>query len=118
MAMVFFDSTCISTLLMNKVVEQTFTRFFRYSNLLFKGTLEEEMDTLKTEIESWSRFGYSLREENRILFHQMLDKCRKSKYFKCVNAKGENYSAESLFLILILEQQKMINDLLERALAK
>ena len=75
---------------------------------------EEEMDILKREIELWARFGYALREDNRILFHQMLDKCRKSEYFECVNAKGDNYSAESLFLILILEQQKMINELLER----
>jgi hypothetical protein len=29
-----------------------------------------------------------------------------------MNNKGENFSAESLFLILILEQQKMINELI------
>jgi hypothetical protein len=75
---------------------------------------EQETDTLKTEVESWARFGYALREDNRILFHQMLDKCQKSEYLECVNAKGENFSAESLFLILIFEQQKMINELLER----
>lgn len=74
---------------------------------------EEEMDTLESEIKSWSRFGYALREENRILFHEMLDKCRKSEYFECVNAKGENFSAESLFLILIFEQQKMIIELIK-----
>ena len=69
---------------------------------------------LETEIESWARFGYALREENRILFHQMLDKCRKTEYSECVNTKGENFTAESLFLILILEQQKMIRELLGR----
>ena len=75
--------------------------------------MEEEMDILKTEIESWARFGYALREDNRILFHQMLDKCRKSEYFECVNAKGKNFCAESLFLILIFEQQKMISKLVK-----
>jgi hypothetical protein len=43
----------------------------------------------------------------------MLDKCRKSEYFDGVNAKGEGFTAESLFLILILEQQKMINELIK-----
>jgi hypothetical protein len=73
--------------------------------------MEEKNNTLETEIQSWDRFEYALREENRTLFHQMLDKCRKSEYFECVNAKGENYSAESLFLLLVLEQQKMIDKL-------
>ena len=72
------------------------------------------MDTLETEIESWDRFGYALREDNRVLFRHMLDKCRKSEYFECVDAKGEGFTAESLILILIFEQQKMINKLLER----
>jgi hypothetical protein len=42
----------------------------------------------------------------------MLDKCRKNEYLDCVKSKGENFSAESLFLILILEQQKMIKELI------
>lgn len=66
--------------------------------------MEEEIDILETEIESWARFEYALREDNRILFHQMLDKYQKSEYFECVNAKDENFTAESLFLILINEQ--------------
>jgi hypothetical protein len=74
----------------------------------------EKNNTLETEIQSWDRFEYALREENRILFQEMLDKCRKSEYFECVNAKGQNHSAELLFLILILEQQKMINELIAK----
>jgi hypothetical protein len=81
-------------------------------------SIMEEIDILETEIRSWARFGYALREDNRILFHQMLDKCRKSEYFECVDAKGEGFTAESLFLILVLEQQKMINKLLERLVDK
>ena len=69
-------------------------------------------DILTKEIESWGRFEYALREENRLLFHKMLNRCRKSEYVSCVSAKGENFSAEALFLILILEQQKMINELI------
>jgi hypothetical protein len=66
------------------------------------------------EIESWGRFEYALREENRLLFHKMLNRCKKSEYVSCVKAKGENFSAEALFLILILEQQKMINELIAK----
>jgi hypothetical protein len=42
----------------------------------------------------------------------MLSKCKKRKYASCVNPNGENFSTEALFLILILEQQKMINELI------
>jgi hypothetical protein len=64
------------------------------------------------EIESWGRFGYALREENRLLFRKMLNRCRKSEYVSCVKAKGEIFAAEALFLLLILEQQKMIDKLI------
>jgi hypothetical protein len=76
--------------------------------------MEEKKYILETEIQSWDRFEYALREENRILFHEMLDKCRRSEYSHCVNTKGENFAAESLFLILIFEQQKMIHDLIDK----
>ena len=76
--------------------------------------MSSNKDILTKEIESWGRFEYALREENRVLFHEMLNRCRKSEYVLCVKAKGENFSAEALFLILILEQQKMINELIAK----
>jgi hypothetical protein len=42
----------------------------------------------------------------------MLNRCRKSEYVSCVSAKGENFSAEAFIFLLILEQQKMINELI------
>ena len=71
-------------------------------------------DIITEEIESWGRFEYALREENRVLFHEMLNRCRKSVYVSCVQAKGENFFTEALFLILILEQQKVINELIAK----
>ncbi|MFZ0511762.1 MAG: hypothetical protein WAM14_09170 [Candidatus Nitrosopolaris sp.] len=71
-------------------------------------------DILAEEIESWKGYEYALREENRILFHKMLSECSKREYAGCVNAKGENSLAEALFLILIYEQQKMINELITK----
>jgi hypothetical protein len=71
-------------------------------------------DILTKEIESWNGFEYALRRENGLLFHKMLGECKKLGYSECASAKGENSSAESLFLILILQQQKMINELIAK----
>ncbi|HET7148253.1 MAG TPA: hypothetical protein VFI73_07120 [Candidatus Nitrosopolaris sp.] len=76
--------------------------------------MSSDKDILTKEIESWGLYEYALREENRRLFHKMLSRCRKSKYVSCVKVKGENFSAEALFLLLILEQQKMINELIAK----
>jgi hypothetical protein len=42
----------------------------------------------------------------------MLSEFKKKEYINCANAKGENFSAEALFLILIFEQQKVISKLI------
>ena len=72
-------------------------------------------ELLTKEIENWRLFARALREENRLLFNQMLSECKKRKeFFDCVNSKGKSLAAEGLFLILILEQQKMINELIAK----
>ena len=78
-------------------------------------TEKNKEDFLIKEIESWKGFEYALREENRILFHEMLNECRKSG--DAAIAKGDNCSTESLFMALILQQQKMINQLIATALS-
>ena len=42
----------------------------------------------------------------------ILDK--EGEYADCTSARGENFSTEVLFMILIYEQQKMINELIAR----
>ena len=69
-------------------------------------------------------FKYALREENAILFDQMLKKCLEEdkgrggeggvQFAKAVNSKGENFTAESLFMVLISQQQRMINHLIQK----
>jgi hypothetical protein len=76
--------------------------------------MSADKDVLTNEIESWGDFGYALRKENRILFEEMLDKCKKKDYVDCAANKGENFSTEALFLVLIFEQQKMINELIRK----
>jgi hypothetical protein len=78
---------------------------------------EENKDILQKEIDSWNEhFGYALREENRILFNQMLSECLtdEEQYRNAVNSKGENYTTESLFMALIFQQQKMISQLIAK----
>jgi hypothetical protein len=82
-----------------------------------EGEEEENKDILDKEIESWNEhFGYALREENRILFNKMLSECLtgEEQYRNAVNSKGENYTAESLFMALIFQQQKMIKNLIDK----
>ena len=75
---------------------------------------------LHKEIRSWDDFKYALREENAILFDQMLKKCLEKdeeegiQFAKAVNSKGENFTAESLFMVLISQQQRMINHLIQK----
>ena len=73
-----------------------------------------DKDILTKEIESWEGFAYALRKENRTLFEEMLDRCKKTEYVDCAAAKGESFSTEALVLVLIFEQQKMINELIRK----
>jgi len=72
----------------------------------------ESEGILDKEIEAWKGFEYALREENKTLFNKMLS--NKEEYADCINSRGENFSTEALFMILIYEQQKMINELIAR----
>ena len=77
-------------------------------------TNEKEKENILTkEIESWSKFEYALREDDRLLFNKMLNECKKEEYAKAFDAKGEYNSAESLFMSLIFQQQKMISQLID-----
>jgi hypothetical protein len=59
-------------------------------------------DILTTEIKSWKDFRYALREEDACLFNEMLSECGHNKdYIRTASCKGEGYSAESLFMLLV-----------------
>lgn len=81
--------------------------------------VDDKEDLLTKEIQSWDSFKYTLREENATLFGQMLKECQEEddkegevvQFANAVNAKGESFAAESLFMALILLQQRMINRL-------
>jgi len=79
---------------------------------------EEQMNVLTREIESWKGFEYALKEENGVLFNEMLSDCIENEdYIRAASSRDEYLSAESLFMVLILQQQKMIDELIAKVSA-
>jgi hypothetical protein len=73
---------------------------------------EKDNDLVTKEVEAWKGFEYALRKPNSSLFKQMLNECLENEEY--VEAfKRAPYSAESLFMALIFQQQKMISKLIE-----
>jgi hypothetical protein len=74
-------------------------------------------DTLSREIKPWTHFEYALRVENRLLFSKMLSEYIENEHYAKA-ASSEYFSAESLFTVLILQQQNMINELIAKVTPK
>jgi hypothetical protein len=75
---------------------------------------ERDNDLVKKEIETWKGFEYALRKPNSSLFNQMLNECLENEeYLEAFKSRGSQFSAESLFMALIYQQQKMIRGLIE-----
>jgi hypothetical protein len=75
--------------------------------------IDDENQVTK-EVESWKGFEYALRNPNDSLFNQMLKGCLENEeYSEAFKSKGPQFSAESLFMALIFQQQKMISGLIE-----
>ncbi|HKI09006.1 MAG TPA: hypothetical protein VKA09_11465 [Nitrososphaeraceae archaeon] len=71
-------------------------------------SLFPEENIVTKETESWRVFANSLKsEEDKKLLFEMLNKCQ--KYALAINAKGKPFPTESLIMVLLLEQHKMIN---------
>ena len=77
-------------------------------------TDKDSENLLAKEVEAWKGFEYALRRPNSSLFNQMLKECLDNEeYAEAFKTKGPHFSAESLFMALIFQQQKMINKLIE-----
>jgi hypothetical protein len=61
---------------------------------------------LKQELDKWKNFSFILRKQNRKLFEKMLQSSY--KYSDAINAKGKEFSTESLLISLIFDQHKML----------
>ena len=76
-------------------------------------------DILTKEIQSWKGFEYALRQQNATLFNKMLTECLENEeYAAAFKTKGPQDSAESLFMVLIFQQQKLISKLIKEISAK
>jgi hypothetical protein len=76
---------------------------------------EEDENILAKEVKSWKEFEYALRKPNATLFNKMLIECLESEeYASAFKTKGPQYSTESLFMALILQQQKIISELINK----
>ena len=77
--------------------------------------MHSDDDILTNEIQSWKGFGYALHQPNTILFNRMLTECLENEENAAAfKTKGPQNSAESLFMVLIFQQQKMISKLIEK----
>jgi hypothetical protein len=60
---------------------------------------------LERELENWESFASKLRDTDRDLFNQILKSTYKYSS-TIIEAKGENYSTQSLLMSLLLDQNK------------
>jgi hypothetical protein len=75
----------------------------------------DKNNILTKVIDSWSNFEYALREENRLLFNKMLSEYKENEdLVRAVNSKDEFFSAVSLYMTLIFQQQNTINELISK----
>jgi hypothetical protein len=79
----------------------------------------KDNDIVAKEIDSWKGFEYALRQPNATLFNKMLTECLENEeYAAAFKTKGPQDSAESLFMVLIFQQQKLISKLIKEISAK
>jgi hypothetical protein len=89
-----------------KILKEKNKSFYSCTNLNDENNNGNNNTILKREIEKWNNFSSVLRKRNRELFKEMLQSSY--KYSSAINAKGEEYSTESLIMSLLLEQYKMM----------
>jgi hypothetical protein len=61
--------------------------------------MSADKDILTKGIESWAGFAYTLRKENRVLFEEMLGRCKKTENLDCAAAMGESFSTSRRYVM-------------------
>ncbi|HEU4444520.1 MAG TPA: hypothetical protein VFR94_07600 [Nitrososphaeraceae archaeon] len=83
-----------------------------------EGQKKEDNDNdniLTKEVVSWKGFEYALRQPNASLFNKMLSEYLENKEsVPAFKSRESQRSAESLFIALIFQQQKMISKLIQQ----
>ena len=89
-----------------KILKEHSSNFNNYSNNNNDNINNYNSTILIQELDKWNNYSSILRKPNRDLFNQMLQSSY--KYSDAIDAKGENYTTESLLMTLIFEQYKII----------
>jgi len=56
-----------------------------------------------------------MRKENRLLFNKRLSECKENEdLVRASDSKDEFFSTESLFMVLILQHQRTVNELIAK----
>lgn len=81
-----------------------------------KNKEDNDNDNILTkEVVSWKGFEYALRQPNASLFNKMLSEYLENKEsVPAFKSRESQRSAESLFIALIFQQQKMISKLIQQ----
>jgi hypothetical protein len=82
-----------------------------------KNKEDNDNDNILTkEVVSWKGFEYALRQPNASLFNKMLSEYleKKEEYVPAFKSRESQRLAESLFIALIFQQQKMISKLIQQ----
>ena len=77
---------------------------------------DDNDNIITKEVVSWKGFEYALRQPNASLFNKMLSEYleNKEEYVSAFKSRESQHSAESLFIALIFQQQKMISKLIQQ----
>jgi hypothetical protein len=77
---------------------------------------DDNDNILTKEVVSWKGFEYALRQPSASLFNKMLSEYleNKEEYISAFKSRESQHSAESLFIALIFQQQKMISKLIQQ----
>ena len=86
-----------------KILKERSSSFNNYSNN--DDNINNHKSTmLEQELDKWNSFSSISRKQNRMLFKQMLQSSY--EYSSSIDAKGDNYTTESLLVSLLFEQHK------------
>jgi hypothetical protein len=75
-------------------------------------TQDKRRPKLVEEVNSWKSFEKALRLQDRNLFHEMVEKSW--SFSEAVENSREGYVTEAFLLSLLISQQKLIDQLLEK----
>ena len=82
----------------------TLTSSFGHGTIF--GEEQPAVRLLRQELNSWKGFVEALKNEDKEIAHEMMERCM--KYVEAIEQSGKEYLTEPFFLSILLDQQKKI----------